>query len=300
MTSPPAQPALVSVVIPAYNGQAFIREAIDSVFAQTYRPIEILVVDDGSPVSMKEVVMGYGPELRYMRQENGGTASARNFGLRAAQGEFIALLDQDDLWLPQKLERQVPRFAEDPSIGLIAAWMEVFDSDTGEVKGLFQPPAEITVHDVLGFNLPPVQTMIFRRSALERIGGFDASLRGTDDWDVNIRMAAEYRVVSVEEVLGRGRQHERQQGRNGDQMHLNCLRVLDKHREVHPGCDQCRKAVRRSRQVLREYHSEFIKSRATSAWKEGRYTAALTNAAQAFWEHPPVIIQAVGRALRKH
>ena len=69
--------------------------------------------------------MGYGPELRYMRQENGGTASARNFGLRAAQGEFIALLDQDDLWLPQKLERQMPRFGEDPGIGLVAGLIAV-------------------------------------------------------------------------------------------------------------------------------------------------------------------------------
>jgi glycosyltransferase involved in cell wall biosynthesis len=293
---PSPQPALVSVIMPAYNGQEYIREAIESVLAQTYRPVEVLVVDDGSPVSMEAAVSGFGPEVRYLRQENGGTASARNTGWRAASGEFIALLDQDDLWLPHKLELQVPRFAEDPRIGLVTAWMEVFDSATREPKGLYRPPAEITVHDVLGFNLPPVQTMIFRRSALEKIGGFDASLRGTDDWDINIRIAAEFRVVSVEEVLGRARTHDSQQGRNGEQMYLNSVRVLDKHSHIHVRCAECRKALRKSRKLVREYHYLYTKGRARAAWQERRYTAAITGAARAFCQHPPAFTQAVGRA----
>jgi len=299
MTIARSQAPLVSVVIPAYNGQEFIREAIESALAQTYRPIEILVIDDGSPVSMKEAVAGFGPEVRYLRQENGGTASARNLGWRSAGGEFIALLDQDDLWLPQKLERQVPRFAEDPRIGLVAGWMEVFDTVTGEPKGTYEPPEEMTVHDMLGHELPPVQTMIFRKSALEKIGGFDASMRGTDDWDVNIRMAAEYRVVSVQEVLGRARMHPSQQGSNGEQMYRNSLRVLEKHRQVHAGCAECAAALRKSRRLVREYYSIFIKGRARAAWKDGQYTAAITRVARAFWQHPPVVTRALGNALRK-
>jgi glycosyltransferase involved in cell wall biosynthesis len=290
---------LVSVIIPAYNGQEYIREAIESALAQTYRPIEILVIDDGSPINMEPFVAGFGPEVRYMRQQNGGTASARNLGWHSARGEFIALLDQDDLWLPQKLERQVPRFAEDPHIGLVAAWMEVFDSVTGEPKGTYKPAPEMTVHDMLGHELPPVQTMIFRKSALDSIGGFDASLRGTDDWDVNIRIAAEYRVVSVQEILGRARMHPSQQGSNGEQMYRNSIRVLEKHRQVHAGCAECTAAVRKSRKLVREYHSLFIKDRARAAWKEGHYTAAITRVARAFWQHPPVVTRAVGNALRK-
>jgi glycosyltransferase involved in cell wall biosynthesis len=298
MTTARFQRPLVSVIIPAYNGQEYIREAIESALGQTYRPIEILVIDDGSPVSMTEAVSGFGPEVRYLRQENGGTASARNLGWRSASGEFIALLDQDDLWLPLKLERQVPRFAEDPRIGLVTAWMEVFDTNTGEAKGTYQPPAEMTVHDMLGHELPPVQTMIFRRSALEKIGGFDASLRGTDDWDVNIRLAAEYRVVTVEEVLGRARMHGAQQGSNGEQMYRNSMRVLEKNSRVHGDCAECRQALRKSRKLVREYHSLYIKGRARAAWNEGRYTAAITRAARAFWQHPPLFTQALGRALR--
>jgi len=298
MTAAQYQPQLVSVIIPAYNGQEYIREAIESALAQTYRPIEILVIDDGSPISMREAVAGFGPEVRCLRQENGGTASARNLGWRSAQGEYIALLDQDDLWLPQKLALQVPRFAEDPRIGLVVAWMEVFDSKTGEPRGTYRPPAEMTVHDMLGHELPPVQTMIFRRSALESIGGFDASLRGTDDWDVNIRLAAEFRVVTVEEVLGRARMHDSQQGSNGEQMYRNSIRVLDKHRSLHANCAECRQAVRKSRKLVREYHSLYTKGRARAAWNEGHYTAAITKAARAFWQYPPLLTQALGRALR--
>jgi len=296
----PIQPGLVSVIMPAYNGQDYIGDAIESILAQTWSPVEVIVVDDGSPTSMVEVVSSYGPQVRYIRKENGGTASARNVGWRAAGGEYIALLDQDDLWLPLKLERQIPRFAEDPAIGLVTAWMEVFDNATGEQKDIFKPPAEMNVHDILGFKLPPVQTMVFRRSALEHIGGFDETMRGTDDWDVNIRMAAEFRIVTVEEVLGRARMHTGPQGKNGDQMYANCMRVLDKHSRIHANCSDCRKALRKSRRLVREYHSLFVKSRARDAWVAGRYPAAFTSAAQALWENPPLITQALGRALRGH
>jgi glycosyltransferase involved in cell wall biosynthesis len=296
----PIQPSLVSVIMPAYNGQEYIGAAIESILAQTYSPVEIIVVDDGSPFRMEEAVSGYGPRVRYIRQENGGTAAARNTGWRAASGEFIALLDQDDLWLPQKLERQIPRFAEDPRIGLVTAWMEVFDNATGESKDIFKPAAEMNVHDILGFNLPPVQTMVFRRSALEQIGGFDPAMRGTDDWDINIRIAAEYRIVTVEEVLGRARMHTGQQGKNGDQMYRNCMRVLDKHSRLHADCSDCRKALRKSRRLVRQYHSLYVKSRARAAWEAGHYPTAFSSAAQALWENPPLFTQALGRALRGH
>jgi glycosyltransferase involved in cell wall biosynthesis len=300
MTMQRIQPGLVSVIIPAYNGQAYIREAIESALAQTYRPIEVLVVDDGSPIDMAGSVSGFGPEVKYLRQENGGTAAARNFGWRSARGEYIALLDQDDLWLPGKLEKQIPLFAEDPAIGLVAGWMEVFDTLTGEPKGTYEPRAEMTVHDMLGHELPPVQTMIFRRSALEKIGGFDETMKGTDDWDINIRIAAEFRVVAVQEILGRARMHEGQQGGNGEQMYRNSLRVLAKNSRVHADCPECRAALRKSRKLVRAYHSLYIRSRAGAAWREGRYSAAMARAARAFWQHPPLLTQALGRALKGH
>lgn len=291
---------LVSVIMPAYNGQDYIGFAIESVLAQNYRPLEVIVVDDGSPVPMAEVVASFGDEVRCVRQENAGTGAARNRGLRESRGEFIALLDQDDLWLPGKLERQIPRFSEDPRIGLVTAWMELFDSATGEVRGAFRPPAELDVHDMLSLELPPVQTMVFRRSALEKIGGFDSSLRGTDDWDVNIRMGAEFRVVTVGEVLGRARMHGSQQGGNGEQMYRNGMKVLDKHQHLHAGCEKCRAAQRKSRGLLREHYSNYIRGRARAAWFGRRYSTAAARTLSAFWHYPPALKRVLGRALFSH
>lgn len=288
---------LVSVVIPAYNGRRYIREAIGSVMAQSYRPLEILVVDDGSLEDMADAAEGFGNMVRYLRKKNGGTASARNVGVREARGEFIALLDQDDLWLPHKLERQIPRFAEDPKIGLVVAWMEIFNAATGEAKGSYRPPEELGVHEMLGYCLPPVQTMVFRRSVLEELRGFDESLRGTDDWDINIRVAREYRVVTVPEILARGRMHPSQQGGDGTQMYVNSMRVLKKHESVHADCTLCREAVHKSRKLVREYYYNHIRSRARVAWREGHYTYAIAKAAQAFWQYPPALPRVIGRAL---
>jgi hypothetical protein len=117
---------------------------------------------------------------------------------------------------------------------------------------------------------------------------------------VNIRIAAEYRVVTVQEVLGRARMHSSQQGSNGEQMYVNSIRVLEKHRRVHAGCAECRQALRKSRKLVREHHSLYIKSRARVAWQEGRYTAAIARAARAFWQYPPTLTHALRRALRGH
>ena len=98
---------LVSVIIPAYNREKTIRRAVDSALAQTYPSIEIIVVDDGSRDHTAEILLEYGEKLRLIRQKNGGASSARNTGIRAAQGEIIAFLDSDDAWLPHKISRQV-------------------------------------------------------------------------------------------------------------------------------------------------------------------------------------------------
>jgi glycosyltransferase involved in cell wall biosynthesis len=110
---------LVSVVIAAYNGAQYLPEAIDSALAQTYPKVEVIVVDDGSTDSTAEVVGAYGARVRYLYQQNAGTAAARNTGIQSAQGELIALLDQDDRWLPEKLARQVPLFFDEPRVGLV-------------------------------------------------------------------------------------------------------------------------------------------------------------------------------------
>src|SRR5262245_10754564 len=105
MTAP--SPPLVSCIVPVYNGEAFLGEALASIRAQRHRPIEILVVDDGSTDGTAAVVMAADAGIRYMRQDNAGGAAARNRGIGMARGTFVAFLDADDLWPPEKLERQI-------------------------------------------------------------------------------------------------------------------------------------------------------------------------------------------------
>jgi glycosyltransferase involved in cell wall biosynthesis len=119
----PGEPGLVSVVIPSYNRAALIQDALRTVLAQTYSPIEIIVVDDGSTDNTREVVESYGGAVRYVYQQNAGAAAARNTGFHHARGEFVALLDSDDEWFPWKLEAQVRLFREHPELGM--SWTDM-------------------------------------------------------------------------------------------------------------------------------------------------------------------------------
>src|SRR5213078_156464 len=107
---------LVSVIIPVYNGARYLRAALESVFAQTYRPIEVIVVDDGSGDDSGVIAQSF-PDVHFIHQENQGVAAARNHGFDAARGEFIAFLDQDDLWTPEKLKVQVNYLLNHPDVG---------------------------------------------------------------------------------------------------------------------------------------------------------------------------------------
>ena len=119
---------LVSVIIPTYNREKIITRAIDSVFAQTYRDFEIVVLDDGSQDNTKAVAQAYGPKVHYFYQDNKGIAGARNAGMHQTAGDYIAFLDSDDYWLPGKLERQIALFSEHPEYGMVGCqfWVKKY------------------------------------------------------------------------------------------------------------------------------------------------------------------------------
>jgi len=116
---------LVSVIIPVYNGGRYLRAALESVFAQTYRPFEVIVVDDGSADDSGVIAQSF-PEVRYIYQTNQGVAAARNNGLEAARGEYFAFLDQDDLWAPEKLKLQVEYLLSHPEVGYTLTQQQFF------------------------------------------------------------------------------------------------------------------------------------------------------------------------------
>jgi len=168
---------LISCIIAVFNGERFLREALDSILAQTYRPLEILVVDDGSTDRTLEIASEYSDTICYLRQSNLGPGAARNTGLRKAKGEFIAFLDADDLWHKDKLARQISCFKARPNLEICVTHAQNFwDSELKEEEKRFQNhrlskpvPGYIT------------QTLLARRDVFEKLGFFNASFRHVHD-----------------------------------------------------------------------------------------------------------------------
>ncbi len=170
---------LVSIIIPAYNSGPYLDQAIASVLSQTYGRIELIVVDDGSTDGTADRVMGYGSSVALIRQQRRGHPAARNTGIQGASGEFLAFLDHDDLWTPNKLKVQIDCCAQDPQLDLVF----------GQIQNFFSP--ELTEAERGGFRIPlmPLRgllqgAMLARRSAFDRVGLFreDRQIGDFIDW----------------------------------------------------------------------------------------------------------------------
>ena len=186
--------ALVTVVIPAYNAAPYIQAALESCSAQTHTNLEIIVVDDGSDdetVSLARQHLG----VQLIEQANGGPALARNTGVRAANGEFIAFLDADDLLNPDCIEARLAMLESRPEVGMVIGSFGTIDeagNRTGERKERRPPPIIIGLKEMLsGDWCTSIDGMIVRREAFDRAGYFDPLMRkGCEDWDFEVRVAA--------------------------------------------------------------------------------------------------------------
>ncbi|MDT8383057.1 MAG: glycosyltransferase [Gammaproteobacteria bacterium] len=191
---------LVSVIVPAYNCASFIEQSIQSILAQKYPNIEIIVIDDGSTDQSTELARHFGEPIKVILQTNQGPAAARNRGIRESKGEFIAFLDSDDVWLPNKLADQVTFLQENQDIGIIYG---TFTRWLASKNGCY-PPAEQFVanendssfdaelsgwiyHKLLLDNYIHIITAVIRRSLYDKLGGFDESLRTGEDYDFWLR-----------------------------------------------------------------------------------------------------------------
>ena len=194
---------VVSVVIVTYNKAETLGPAIESVLRQTYTHFEILVVDDGSTDSTADRVKAFGNRVRYLWKENGGTGSARNLGIAQAQGQYVAFLDGDDLWLERKLELQLAAFEREPGIvGTQASAFCVNEKlEVTEVRTC--TPAQDTLLDFLLFhNLPAFSsTLVVRKECIRALGGFGTDLVILSDWDLACRLARAGTLRSVPEHL---------------------------------------------------------------------------------------------------
>lgn len=200
---------LVSVVIPVYNGQAHLARAVDGALAQTWTNLEVICVNDGSTDRSAEVLAGYGSRLTIVEQENQGVAGARNAGIQQAAGRFVAFLDQDDWWLPEKIARQIELFSTDDRMGLVHTDVAHWDDAAGEFTGPLDPGAEPQrlVGDCFDRLLLDNQiynsSVVVRASVLESAGPCDTRIRGNSiqDYDLWLRIARQARFGFVDEPL---------------------------------------------------------------------------------------------------
>lgn len=181
---------LLSVIIPAYNADRYLAEAIDSVLTQSYDPLELIVVDDGSTDSTAEVARSFGPAIDYIHQQNGGIAVALNRGLEAVHGEWLAFCAADDRWAKGRLETQFAAFAAEPAPDLVFGHVQNFFSPEldEQITGRYYCPPD----PLPGFSLA---AMLVRRSTFESVGVFNPAFRIGEFLDWYAR-AKEQRLVS--------------------------------------------------------------------------------------------------------
>lgn len=195
----------VSVVVPAYNAAAFVGRAVDSVLAQSWADREVLVVDDGSTDGTVAVLAAYGDRLRVLAQANAGPAAARNRGLHEARGRYVAFLDADDWWLPQKLARQVALLDGRPEIGFCSTATRIVTEDGAAAGEWPCAPGDRPLLETLFMRSAAVSGstsgVLARRELLLAAGGFDASLRGFEDPDLWMRLAARAGYACIDEPL---------------------------------------------------------------------------------------------------
>jgi glycosyltransferase involved in cell wall biosynthesis len=184
---------LISCIVPVFNSEHYLGEALESILAQTYRSVEIIVVDDGSTDGSAEVVASYGEQITYLRQSTQGYAVVKNLGLRAAQGDFIAFLDADDLWHPEKLTRQMARLRERAEIDLCfthfqSFWMPELAEEERRYRNrtLSQPSSAWSIC-----------TLLVRCTAFEKFGNFHDGRRGLENMTWFLRAAGQGAAIEV-------------------------------------------------------------------------------------------------------
>lgn len=183
---------LITIIIPSYNRADYIAETIESVLAQTYRNIEVIIIDDGSTDNTREIVERYVPQVQYVYQQNSERGASRNHGLRLAKGEYISFLDSDDLWMPEKLAADVEFIEARPNVGVVYTDALQIDSNGKYLKKLKagRHSGIVTKH-ILRENFIRIGAHLILTDKARETGGFneDRELSGSEDWEFWVRLS---------------------------------------------------------------------------------------------------------------
>lgn len=274
---------LVSVIIPTYNRAAYIAEAIRSVLAQTYHSVEIIVADDGSTDNTAEVVAGLGDAVTYVSlPHRGQPAATRNGGLRVARGEFIAFLDSDDLFFPDKLATQLAGFEAHPEAGLVYSNAYFFRDEPSQptvhaLDGLPSPSGDVFA-DLLRGNFLAPQAVLMRRACLQAVGVFDENpdFFAVEDYDLFLRVAAMFPVIYVPGDVAAMRRHNQSISRDAVNLRLRFVLVLEKMEALYPDL------VRQHRAALNEGYARNHGAVALGRLGQHQVLPALGHLLQAF------------------
>lgn len=267
----------VSIVMPAYNVEPFIGEAIESVLAQTFTDYELLIVDDGATDGTRRVAeqaADRDPRIQLIVQENRGLAAARNTALRHARGGYIALLDSDDIWCPEFLAAQVAVLDARPEIDIVTgnAWTLGGHEDGRPARPTPDPRPAPNLYTILGDEFSVFIMSVFRRRVYETIGGFDELLRTNEDFDFWLRAAlAGFRFGRNDTPLGHYRRRDDSLSASQVRMLRGALRVYYKHRPALKGLPP---ALRLLDDRVRQFEADLSAAEVREAIDQGDFSAA--------------------------
>jgi glycosyltransferase involved in cell wall biosynthesis len=222
--------SIVSIIIPTFNRKFMVCKAIDSALNQTYKDIEIIVVDDGSSDNTQELlVQKYRDKIKYFYQENRGVAGARNAGIQESRGEYIAFLDSDDTWMPAKLDAQMKIFQSDTDVGLVYCGYTTLDMQ-GEIVGQVKPACKgMIYYDLVLGNQMGASSVVIKRECVEQIGFFQGRYSPAEDYEYWLRISRKYKVDFVEDPLVQYVTHDQGLSQNGRAMEQAVMRILEDH-----------------------------------------------------------------------
>jgi glycosyltransferase involved in cell wall biosynthesis len=285
-------PPLVSVIVPVFNGAAFVAEGVGSALAQTWPALEVIVVDDGSrdaPPAILDALAARDPRVQVVHQANAGPSAARNAGLERARGAYVAFLDADDRLLPHKLADQVAALEADPSVDLVYGEVHYVEDGGGRVWDPRRGAPPLPFDRLLRYRnwfAPPAP--LLRRRLVDAVGGFDPAMRTSEDWDYWLRCLHHTDFRFVPGVVAHYRLHGEQSHRDREKMDVGHRQLLAKHFADDP--------------LARRRHLAFRHLADAMAWRTegapGRTLAALIRFAAA--ARTPDELRTVWRLARLH